>query len=125
MAQKRRQVSLQIETWQKAVQLRDALAQKSGRRVSIGDIVHRGLECLQDAHERGAWLSPAEAAPVMEQRLRDRIASALAQFVARAMPDKRLVRIVVYPPGDTMDVVLEDASIPVLLGPAEAEMMSQ
>ena len=122
----RRQVSLRIETWQKAVDLRDALAETSGRKVSIADTIHRGLECLADAHERGAWLSPKEAAPVLEQRLRNQLASALAQFVGRAMPDKTLSGIVFHPPGHTLTVVLEgDVRVPLLVTPTEAPRSGQ
>ncbi len=122
----RRQVSLRIETWRKATDLRDSLAEVSGRKVSIADTIHRGLECLADAHARGAWLSPKEAAPVLEQRLRSQLASALAQFVGRAMPDKTLSGIVFHPPGHTLTVILEgDVRVPLLVAPTEAPRSRQ
>ena len=121
----RRQVSLRMDAWYKAAQLRDSLVEKTGRKVTITDTIERALECLEDAHRRGAWLSPKEAAPVMEQRMRNKIVSVLAQFVARAMPDRRLVKIVVYPPGDALDVVLEakdrgEETFPLLVSATEA-----
>ena len=86
----RRQVSLRIADFEKAIALRDEITEKSGRKVTISDTVARALLCLQDAHARGAWLSPQEAAPILEQRHQDQVASALAQFIARACPEKRL-----------------------------------
>lgn len=119
----RRQVSLRLDTWQKAVELRDKLAEKSGRRVAISDTIDRGLECLADAYERGAWLSPREAAPVWEQRLQDQIASVLAQFVARAMPERSLEGIAIDRKRRTAVVYLEDTEkpIPLLLAATELE----
>lgn len=119
----RRQVSLRLDTWRKAVELRDKLAEKSGRRVAISDTIDRGLECLADAYNRGAWLSPQEAAPVWEQRLQDQIASVLAQFVARAMPDRSLEGIVIDSNRRTAIVLLGDLEerIPLLLAATEAD----
>ena len=111
----RRQVSLRLATWQKAAELRDPLAERSGRRVTIGDTIDRGLDCLADAHERGAWLSPREAAPILERRLQDQIASALAQFVARAMPDRSLAGITIDRKRRTAVVLLEDVDEPIRL----------
>ena len=111
----RRQVSLRLATWQKAAELRDSLAERSGRRVTIGDTIDRGLDCLADAHERGAWLSPREAAPILERRLQDQIASALAQFVARAMPDRSLAGIMIDRKRRTAVVLLEDVDEPIRL----------
>lgn len=119
----RKQVSLRIEAWQKAATLRDALAEKTGRNVTITDTIDRALECLADAHARGAWLSPKEAAPLLEQRLMDQIASVLAQFVARAMPDKTLAGVKFHPTRRTAVVLLEEdeARIPLLLAPTRTE----
>lgn len=119
----RRQVSLRLDTWRKAVELRDRLAEKSGRRVAISDTIDRGLDCLADAYDRGAWLSPQEAAPAWEQRLQDQIASVLAQFVARAMPECSLEGIVIDRNRRTAVVILgePDKPIPLLLAATEAE----
>jgi hypothetical protein len=119
----RRQVSLRLDTWRKAVELRDKLAEKSGRRVAISDTIDRGLACLADAYDRGAWLSPKEAAPVWEQRLQDQIASVLAQFIARAMPEHSLEGIVIDSNRRTAIVLLGDLEepIPLLLAATEAE----
>ena len=86
----RRQVSVRTADFEKATALRDAIAEKSGRKITISDTVARALACLEDAHARGAWLSPQEAAPVLERRHRDQVASVLAQFIARACPEKVL-----------------------------------
>ena len=97
---RRRQVSLTGADYEKATELRDALTHVTGRRVTLTDTVGRALACLEDAHARGAWLSPKEAAPVLERRMRDQLVSVLAQFIARTMPD-RILRGVVYEPGAT------------------------
>ena len=89
MAQRnRRQISIATEDYRRLAALRDTLAEKLGTRVTITDTVGRSIGCLEDAHERGAWLSPREAAPVLEQRHRDKLAVALiAQFIAHACPE--------------------------------------
>ena len=101
---KRKQVSLRAADFEMAVGLRDAITEKSGRKVTISDTVARALACLKDAHERGAWLSPPEAASVLEARHRDKLASVLAQFVARACPTKTLKGIAFDPGNGTMTV---------------------
>ena len=110
----RRQVSLRNVDFEKATTLRDAITEKSGRKITISDTVGRALDCLTDAHAQGAWLSPQEAAPVLEQRHRDQMASVLAQFVARACPEKKLKGIafdsangmltVIFDEGDRIDL---------------------
>ena len=105
---RRRQVSLKTTTYDRIRELRDVLAAKSGREVTLADAIERALESLEDAHSRGAWLSPREAAPVLEQRLRGVIVSALAQFVARAAPSIK-IRSVNYV-GDNIDVTCEDGT---------------
>ena len=91
MAQRnRRQISIATEDFRRLTALRDGLAEKTGTRVSITATIARAIDCLADAHERGAWLSPNEAAPVLEQRHRDKVASVLAQFIGRACPEKQL-----------------------------------
>ena len=102
----RRQVSLRNADFEKATALRDALAEKSGRKVAISDTLARALECLEDAHVRGAWLSPSEAGPVLTERLRDSLASAFAQFIGREMPERRLKGIAFR--SEQMIVIFED-----------------
>ena len=58
----------------------------------------------------------------MKQRLRDQIASALAQFVARAMPDRTLKGIAFHPTERTAVVILDDGEFPLLLAPTEAPL---
>ena len=122
MAQRsRRQVSIATEDYRRLAVLRDFLAEKTGVKVSITGTIARTIDCLEDAHERGAWLSPREAAPVLEQRHRDKLASVLAQFVARACPEKQLKGIAFDPENGTMTVHFdEDAPIAVWTGDADA-----
>lgn len=122
----RRQVSLRSAVWLKATQLRDVLAAITGRKVTIADTIERALDCLEDANSRGAWLSPREAAPVLEERLRKEVVSVLTQFIARAMPDRGLVGVTferpVYPGGGGKLYVHLDnhVAVPMLLGGADA-----
>ena len=103
----RRQVSLRIADFEKAIALRDAITEKSGRKVTISDTMGRALECLEGAHSRGAWLSPQEAGPVLEQRHQDQMASALAQFIARACPEKRLKGIAFDSANEMLTVIFD------------------
>ena len=102
----RRQVSLRNADFEKVTALRDALAEKSGRKVTISDTMGRAIGCLEDAHARGAWLSPSEAGPVLTERLRDSLASAFAQFIGREMPERRLKGIAFR--SEQMVVIFED-----------------
>ena len=104
----RHQVSVRTADFEKAIALRDAITEKSGRQITISDTVARALACLEDAHARGAWLSPREAAPVLEQRHRDQVASVLAQFIARACPEKRLKGIAFDSANEMMTVTFDE-----------------
>ena len=115
----RRQVSLRNVDFEKATALRDAITEKSGRKITISDTVARALDCLKDAHARGAWLSPSEAAPVLEQRHRDQVASVLAQFIARACPEKML-RGIAFDSANEMMTVTFDQGDPIALWAGEA-----
>ena len=69
----RRLVSVPIETFKAIQQLQRELAAVTGQRLTIGDVVARGAQCLCDAHAGQAWLSPAE----QEAPLRDRVRTAV------------------------------------------------
>ena len=115
----RHQVSVRNVDFEKTTALRDALAEKSGRKLTISDTLSRALDCLEDAHKRNAWLSPREAAPVLEQRHRDQVASVLAQFVARACPEKRLKGIAFDSANEMMSVTFDEGD-PIALWAGEA-----
>ena len=116
----RRQISLRTSVWERASRLRDALATASGRKMTISDTIDRALECLEDANSRGAWLTPKDAAPVLEERVRQEIVSILAQFIARTMGDRKLhgVSFDHSTPGGGMvvSVHLDDTAVPLLTG---------
>ena len=116
---KRKQVSLRAADFEKATGLRDVITKKTGRPITIGDAVGRALQCLEDAHERGAWLSPPEAASVLEARHRDKLASVLAQFIARACPEKQLKGIAFNHKNGTMTVSFDEGD-PVALWAGDA-----
>ena len=104
----RAQIMMRSETRDLAAKLRDELVERSGARVTLADTVDRALKCLADAHERGAWLSSKEAAPILEQRHRDILASVIAQFVAAELPDKRLKGVAFK--GNEMVVIFADGA---------------
>ena len=107
MAQRnRRQVSIDTDDYRRLAALRDSLVEKTGRKTTITDTIARTISCLEDAHQRGAWLSPREAGPVLTERLRDTLASAFAQFIGREMPERRLKGIAFR--GEQMVVIFED-----------------
>ena len=125
----RRQISLRTSVWERASRLRDALAAASGRKVTISDTIDKGLGCLEDAAARGAWMSPKEAAPVLEDRLRKEIVSVLAQFIARTMQDREL-RGVTFDnsspgAGIALYVHLDDSAVPLFLGSAEVVLSAE
>ena len=103
----RKLVSFPTRVYDETKQMRDELESMSGRKVSMADTVMRGIECLRDAHYRGAWLSPREAAPVLKQRVNDAVAKTLGQFIIQAMPDTPLIGLTVDQDSDIMTVTLE------------------
>ena len=105
----RHQVSVRTIDFEKATALRDAITEKSGRKITISDTVARALECLEDAHARGAWLSPSEAAPVLEQRHRDQVVSVVAQLLARIAPERPLRGVAFDTEHDTLIVHMADS----------------
>ena len=86
-------VQLRHETFAKAKRIKDRLSERSGLNISMANIVERALTCLEDAHDRGAWLSPKEAAVMMEERvigLLAHVAGQIATFM-QANPGARLI----------------------------------
>ena len=112
----RRHIAVNARDHERATALRDALAERSGRKVTISGTVGRALECLEDAHARGAWLSPSEAAPVLEQRHRDQVVSVVAQLLARIAPERPLRGVAFDTEHDTLFVHMADnESFPLVL----------
>ena len=105
----RHQVSVRTSDFEKAIALRDAITEKSGRKITLSDTVARSLACLEDAHARGAWLSPQEAAPVLEQRHRDQVVSVVAQLLARIAPERPLRGVAFDTEHDTLIVHMADS----------------
>ena len=95
MARASRPAQLYPADYNRARELRDELAGLSGRPVTLADVIGRGLECLADAHKRKAWLSPAEAAPVLQLRHRDAVEFAMRGTAAwqRENPGARILAI--------------------------------
>ena len=80
-------VNLSTEEFKRLQTLRTALAEKSGRKVSLAATIGRALESLEAAHQNGAWLNPAEAWRMMRERTENEMASVLAQMVRAISPD--------------------------------------
>ena len=121
----RHQISLATKDYRRLVALRDALAKKVGMRATVTATVARAIDCLEDAYERGAWLSPSEAAPILEQRHRDILASVLAQFVARACPEKTLKGIAFDPKSGMMTIHFdEDDPVSIWTGDAASDAVT-
>ena len=121
MAQRnRRQISMcHPRTTAASRRLRDSMAEKTGTRVTITDTITRTIDCLEDAIQRGAWLSPREAAPVLEQRAPRQAGQRLgAVHCAHACPEKRLKRIAFDPKNWHDDRDVRRGRSPSLYGPA-------
>ena len=113
----RRMVAVPLSVWTKASKIRDDLIARAGRNVTIAEVMSRGLDCLSDSHARGAWLSPKEAAPLLEERHRQSVMSAIAQVIARFAPDAELKGIVFDPENERILIHTEGAPpIAVLAG---------
>lgn len=108
----RRMIGVPSELHERVTQLRDEIAETSGLNITLADAIRRAVECLEDAHQRGAWLSPREAEPILNQRHVDGLASVLAQFIAHYMPDHTLKGIVVNKERRTIAVVFDDDDNP-------------
>ena len=118
----RRQVSLRLATWHKAVALRDEIASGTSRRVTITDVIESALDCLADTHQRGAPIPPPNPEPRLTSRLRDQIASILAQFAAHHLPHRRLDRIAFDAQRNSLTVHFQDDDEdpkPILIGPTQ------
>ena len=67
--------------------LRDALAERSGRRITLGETAARAIEALEDCHERGAWLNPGEAAAAMQERSKQTIVDVVGEVLRHVAPE--------------------------------------
>ena len=89
----RRMVHMSLTTHQKACQLQIKIQEKIGLEVSLTRVIERGIQCLDDAYNRGAWLSPKEASRALEQRIRERITDLSEQLLAKVAPDRKLKKM--------------------------------
>jgi len=102
-------IAVTPSTWNRANVIRDELAGRAGRNFTIAEVVARGLDCLSDAHARGAWLSPKEAAPLLEERHRQSVMSCIAQVIARFAPNVELEGITFDPANERILIRTVDA----------------
>ena len=109
-------VGIPIATYNKIEEVQRDLAKMLNRRITKGDVMQRAVECLDDAHNRGAWLSPREAAPVLEERHERDIVNVLGQFATHlGLP---VAGFKVNRSQWTLQVVLEDGRDVMLFDPA-------
>ena len=85
----RKMVNIRQDTYSKATRVQKALAERVGRPVSLADVLDRAVEALDDAHQRGAWLSPKEAGPVIEERQRMDLVTVITQVARHFDPSER------------------------------------
>ena len=109
----RKSISVTESTYAKVEDMRAVLAELSGRSVARSDVVDRALDCLADANGRGAWLSPAEAGPVYDDRHKREIVSVLGQFIARTMPGVALKGVAFDPVNQICTVELDGVDTPI------------
>ena len=83
-------VRLPMPTYTRMEATQGVLRAMTGRAISKGETVERALECLTDAHSRGAWLSGAEAATVFEERHQTQVTAVVGQLLAAVRPDLEL-----------------------------------
>ena len=104
-------VRVHPETRRLAGELATMLSEKSGRRVTQADTVHRALECLKDTQERGAWLSPTEAAPLLAVRVRNELVRMLGECMKAVCPERTLTGISFDPLSGAMYIHLTDGDV--------------
>ena len=82
-----RQIVVSEAIAQRIEALRDVLADKAGRKISLGETVSRAVESLEDCHTRGAWLSPAESAPLNIERIKRVVVEIVDAVLRDAAPE--------------------------------------
>ena len=102
----RRMVHMPLNIYEKARKLQTRIQEKIGLEVALGGVIERAIECLDDAQNRGAWLSPKEAAPQFERRFKERMMDLTEQLLAKVAPDRKLKSIDFK--GGQMRVFLDD-----------------
>ena len=89
----RKMVNISGQAYGKARALKAEIEAKLMLDVTLGSVIDRAIECLHDAQKGGAWLSPKEAAPRFERRIRERIMDLTEQLLAKVAPDRKLKKI--------------------------------
>ena len=113
----RHQVKLPADLFGAIQAMRDELGERTGVTPTIVQVIDRALGCYLDACTRGAWMSPSEAAPLYEERHRQAVVAAIAQFAALVGRPAREIRFV--PAADRLEVDLLDSDevVSVFVGP--------
>ena len=118
----RRQINLPANVYGALEALRDELTRKLGDTLTV-DRGRRPRPAMphRRAHTRRVAESPTEAAPILEERHRQGIVSALAQFAAATGRPATAIRF--YPDAQRIEVDLADADEPVsvIVGPPITE----
>ena len=112
----RKLVSLPIKTYEAIEQLQRELSMVSGKPFTIGDVIARGAQCLLDAASRHAWLSPAEQAEPLRDRVRTAVMANLIALREQA-PGIGIGEIQYDEKNDSVLVNIEGQAEPVPLYP--------
>ena len=87
-----------------------------GVNITLGGVIERGMSCLEDAHGRHAWLSPAEQAEPLKRRVREAV---VANIVAlrEQVPESGIGKVIYDQRNDLLLVDIEGRDEPIGLYP--------
>ena len=90
--------------------------QAMGIDVTLGGVIERGMSCLEDAHRRHAWLSPAEQAEPLKQRVREAVVANIIALREQA-PESGIIKVHYDQHNDLLLVDIEGRDEPIGLYP--------
>ena len=112
----RKLVSVPNATYDRLARLQTDLEALSGRNVTLGDVIERGMLCLEDAAARRAWLSPAEQEDVLKERVRTAVIANVIRL-RDEVPDLGIEAVEYDKDNDAIIVGVRDRVEPVALYP--------
>ena len=112
----RKLVSVPNATYNRLAKLQKDLRALTGRNVTLGDVIERGMLCLDDAAARQAWLSPVEQEGVLKERVRTAVIANVIRL-RDEVPDLGIEAIEYDKEHDAIIVAVRDRVEPVALYP--------
>lgn len=112
----RRVIGVHEAAYHRLAALKSELEAMSGRPVSLGDALERAVESLEAAHAGQAWLSPAEQAEPLRQRVREAVVGNLVLLRAQC-PQLGIGAIKYDAPHDLLLVEVDGSDAPIGLCP--------